>query len=37
MLPEISVDECFYFLPPDLAHRREEKLKAVAGYPWIEV
>jgi hypothetical protein len=37
VLPEISVDECFYFLPLDLKQKREERLKSIISYEWIEV
>lgn len=37
VLPEISIEECFHFLPPDLARKREERLRGVMNYEWAEV
>lgn len=37
LLPEISVNDCFYFEPPDLKKRRAERLSAVMNFPWQNV
>lgn len=37
MLPEISIDECFYFSPLGLKQKRESRLKNVINYRWVEV
>lgn len=37
VLPEISVDECFYFLSAELKQKREERLKSIINYEWVEV
>lgn len=37
LLPEISTEECFRFETPELQKMREEKLREIMGFEWIEV
>ena len=37
LLPEITIEECFSFLPPGLAENRKERLGNVSKYEWVEV
>ncbi len=36
-LPEISVDDCFFYEPVELKKKRMERLNAIKGFDWIEV
>lgn len=37
LLPEISVDDCFFYEPFELKKKRMERLNAVRGFDWVEV
>jgi len=37
LLPEISAQDCFRFEPEPLRLRRQERLKSVSGFGWVEV